>query len=636
MSYNNTPEHNPTHSPNAASSRRRISSSNRVPNNNGQTRQPTFDLSGASSRSYTPRAPQRAAEPTTPPPAASSPQKSPAEEHTTENVPPTPTASVGRSSLLMASGTAVSRVLGLVRNLLLVAALGATGAVADAFDIANKIPNILFAIIAGGVLNAVIVPQVMRAYRSPNAQENLNKLITLSASILLGITLIFTAGASLVVALYTTDDWTEAQTGLAVAFAFWCIPQLFFYGLYTILGQILNARSQFGPYMWAPALNNVISIIGFGLFLLVYAPVATGSVTDLSSWDAPKIAFIGAAATLGVASQALILFVPLYRGGFRWRIQFGVRGIGLRSIGRVGMWTFLALMLDQIAVWVSTKIATAAPENASNGIDVVAGNASYTQALMVYLLPHSLVTVSVATALFTGMSAAAAKNDTETVSALVSKGLRVIAVFTIFATAIFLVLSLPVTKLLIPTLAPEEVEVVSKVVWAMGLGLMPLGAMVLMKWVYYAFEDGKTIFLFQIPVTIVLMLGSLIAALVAPGEWWVFGIGIAMSLSNLIAVILRIGGMTKRLGGMDLARIIRLHVQLVVAAGIAALVGWFVLRVWEFNSSDSVVWAFIVCALVGGLMTAIYLLTLQLMKVQELNALLDPILKKITRKRVSK
>ncbi|WP_029068033.1 murein biosynthesis integral membrane protein MurJ [Jonesia quinghaiensis] len=540
--------------------------------------------------------------------------------------------SLGKSSLLMASGTAVSRALGLVRNILLVAVIGATGLTADAFDVANKIPNILYAIIAGGVLNAVIVPQVTRAYRSKNGDEQVDKLLTFSATVLFGLTLVCTLGATLIVALYTSGDWTDQQLGLAVAFGYWCIPQLFFYGIYTLLGQVLNARGQFGPYMWAPALNNVISIIGFAAFLLTYGPLAIGSEDDLSQWTGPKIAVIGISATAGVIAQALVLLIPLYRSGFRWKLRFGLRGFGLRSVGKVGLWTFLALMLDQIAVWVTTRIATAAPGSASSGVDVIAGNASYTQALMVYLLPHSLVTVSVATALFTGMSAAASGGDIAKVRDLVSQGLRVIAVFTVFATALFLVLSLPITKVMIPTLSVAEVGVVSNVLFAMAFGLVPLGAMVMMKWVYFAFEDGKSIFMFQIPVTIVLMGGAYLFTLLLPGERWVFGIGLAMSLSNLIAVILRVRGITERLGGLDVARIVRLHVQLIVAAGISGLGGWLVLSVWGFDASDSFLWAAFICVIVGTVMTALYLLSLQVMKVQELTALMNPILQKVSRR----
>ena len=551
--------------------------------------------------------------------------------------PATKASSVGHSSIVMASGTAVSRGLGLVRNILLVAVVGgATGPIADAFDIANKIPNILFAVIAGGMLNAVIVPQVVRAYRSPDGQEYLDKLLTLAGSVLLVITLVCTMGASVAVALYTDSGWTSAQVALAVSFAFWCIPQLFFYGLYTLLGQVLNARGQFGPFMWAPVVNNIISIVGLSVFLLVFGSVllkdpATGArlSTDavVASWSTAQVVVLGAVTTLGVVGQALILVVPLWRSGFRWRPRFGFRGAGLGSVGRVGMWTFAAVLLDQVAVLVTSNITSGAPlAAAADGVAEasVAGNGAYTQALMIYLLPHSLITVSIATALFTGMSAAAAGGDVAKVREIVSRGMRVIGVFTIFATAVFIVLSRPVVKIIVPTLNADSVVAVGNVLAAMSLGLAPLGAMVLMKWVYFAFEDGRTVFLIQIPVTVVLVAGAGAVWLLAPGQWWAVGAALAMSASNLVAVLLRVRGMRDRLEGLDLARIVRLHVQLVVSAVLAALTGWLVLHVWGFTPGDTWLRAVWVTLLVLTTMTSVYVLSLRIMGVQELTSLAAP------------
>ena len=551
-------------------------------------------------------------------------------------LPATSTSSVGRSSIVMASGTAVSRGLGLVRNILLVAVVGgATGPIADAFDIANKIPNILFAVIAGGMLNAVIVPQVVRAYRSPDGQEYLDKLLTLAGSVLLVITVVCTLGASVAVALYTDSSWTPAQVALAVSFAFWCIPQLFFYGMYTLLGQVLNARGQFGPFMWAPVVNNVVSIVGLSVFLLVFGRVlledpSTGAhlPTDVvvESWSTAQVTVLGAVTTLGVVGQALILVVPLWRSGFRYRPRFGFRGAGLGSVGRVGLWTFAAVLLDQVAVLVTANITSGAPQAASDGIAAaaVAGPGAYSQALMIYLLPHSLITVSIATALFTGMSAAAAGGDVAKVREIVSRGMRVIGVFTVFATAVFLVLSRPIVKIIVPTLNADSLTAVGNVLAAMSLGLAPLGAMVLMKWVYFAFEDGRTVFLIQIPVTIVLVVGAGAVWLFAPGQWWAVGAALAMSASNLCAVLLRVRGMRDRLEGLDLARIVRLHVQLVVSALVAALLGWLVLHVWGFAPGDSWLRAVGVTILVLTTMTAVYVLALRIMGVSELKSLAAP------------
>src|SRR5690625_7449548 len=127
-------------------------------------------------------------------------------------------------------------------------------------------------------------------------------------------TLNMTLSSSWLIGLYN-DNWTPELTALAVAFGFWCIPQLFFYGLYTLLGQVLNARSIFGPFMWAPVASNVTSIAGFSAFIAIFGRYDAETAHDISSWTGAKIALLGGSATLGIAAQALVLIWPLWRSG---------------------------------------------------------------------------------------------------------------------------------------------------------------------------------------------------------------------------------------------------------------------------------------------------------------------------------
>src|SRR5690606_34978602 len=145
-------------------------------------------------------------------------------------------ASLGRGSIAMSLGTAASRASGLVRSMLLVACVGAVGTVADAFDIGNKLPNVLFALISAGVLPAVLIPQILRAMNAENARERLDKLLSLSGLGLLLLTAVLVVAAPLIVWAYTTSDaWSTDARHLATVFAYWCIPQVFFYGLYMLL-----------------------------------------------------------------------------------------------------------------------------------------------------------------------------------------------------------------------------------------------------------------------------------------------------------------------------------------------------------------------------------------------------------------
>ena len=151
---------------------------------------------------------------------------------------------------------------------------------ADAFNVANTVPNIIYILLAGGVLNTVFVPQVVRAMKEGAERERAytDRLLTLAGLVLAAITLVATLAAPLVVALYTPSTWSDADVAVAVAFAAWCLPQIFFYGIYTMLGQILNARGSFGPMMWAPIVNNLVAIVVGLVFIAVFTvdPAAAG------------------------------------------------------------------------------------------------------------------------------------------------------------------------------------------------------------------------------------------------------------------------------------------------------------------------------------------------------------------------
>ena len=175
-----------------------------------------------------------------------------------------------RSSGVMAAGTVLSRMLGFGRNAVLAAAIG-TDLLATTYNVANTIPNILYILIAGGVLNAVFVPQLVRAMKDVDGgQGYTDRLLTLAGLVLLGLTVLATVAAPLLIWLYTPGSWSDRDVATATAFAFWCLPQIAFYGLYAMLGQVLNARGSFGPMMWAPIVNNVVAIATGLLFIATF------------------------------------------------------------------------------------------------------------------------------------------------------------------------------------------------------------------------------------------------------------------------------------------------------------------------------------------------------------------------------
>jgi len=534
----------------------------------------------------------------------------------------TTTGGMRRGAALMASGTAVSRVLGLVRAQVLILAIAATGEAADAFSVANKLPNILFMLLAGGVLNAVLVPQVVRAYRRNAGQEYVDRLLTLGFAILAAATLVLTAAAPLLVGLYTKGG-SQAQIDLAVTFAYWCLPQLFFYGAYALLGQVLNARGSFGPYMWAPVVNNVVSIVGFLVFIVAFGGFSSSGLTDASEWGPSQVALLAGSATLGVVAQALVLLPAMRRAGVHLRFRWGLRGSGLGRAGTVATWTFVGLGIGQLGFVVVSRVAWAAGHSSAAG--TVAGNAAYDSAFTVFMLPHSLVTVSLATALFTRLSQQAHDGDVDGVRASMSYGLRVVGLFTIIATAVIAVLAVPVTRIVLLTDA-GSVDAVAGVVLAMIVGLPAFGAWSLGQRTYYAYEDAKGMIPIQLAMAAVVVGGSLLGKALLPPSAWVAGAGASMSVSYVLGALVAQWHLRRRLGTVDGPRVVRTHARALVAAVVAAGVGLVVLRVLQSALSGGLVAAVVECVVVGGLMSLVYVGGLKVLRVAELDGLLGPVI----------
>ena len=206
-------------------------------------------------------------------------------------------ASLGRASAIIAGGTLVSRLTGLVRSILLVAVIGSyMSRPADAFAIAATLPTNVYELLAAGVITGIIVPQIVKAAaHSDGGSRFVSKLLTLGTVVLVGATAVVMALAPVLIWMYAAT-YPPEQHALAVAFAYWLLPQLLFYGLYALLGEALNARRVFGPYSWAPTVNNLVSIAGFTIFLVVFG----GPHTQISDWTPTMIALLGGTATLEI------------------------------------------------------------------------------------------------------------------------------------------------------------------------------------------------------------------------------------------------------------------------------------------------------------------------------------------------
>ncbi len=530
--------------------------------------------------------------------------------------------SVARSSVIMASGTIVSRILGFARAVLIAAAIGVTTDAADAFGVANQLPNNVYAIIVGGVLNAVLVPQLVRARSQADGGKGyIDRFVTLALTVFFAVTVIFTMAAPLLVQLYTSG-WSEDQLALATAFAYWCLPQLFFYGLYSILGEVLNSRSEFGPFMWAPVLNNVVSIAGLVAFILIFGADPAGE-RAVSLWEADRISLLAGSATLGVAAQALILFVSWKKIGLALNLNFHFRGFGLRPALKAASWSLAMVLVTQIGGLVQTAVASTAVAGREAGLEV-ASVAAAAIAWLIFMLPHSVVTVSIATAYFTRMSQHAANSKLDEFVKDLTTGLRVIALVSVISTATLMMLAYSIARVFVgeypATLA------LGNVIVALMVGLVPFSVVYMIQRAFFALEDTRSPFIFTTIQIAIHITGSLTLGATVPKQWLVVSISILTACSILVQGLIGYLMLRRRIGAMGEGSFIKSLLGFVLAAIPAAAVGYAVM-VWLGGIApgsftlNSVFSAVLTSALVGATMVICYLATLWIFRVSELREL---------------
>jgi putative peptidoglycan lipid II flippase len=527
-------------------------------------------------------------------------------------------ASVARSSAVMAAGTVASRVTGFVRDIVLIWATG-TAVFADAYNVANTVPNIIYILLVGGALNAVFVPQLVRAMRDdPDGGEAFaNRLLTASALTLLTISVVAVIAAPLIVSAYAltyTRAGAEADFAVATTFARFFLPQIFFYGLHVMLGQVLNARGRFGPMMWTPILNNLV-VIATGLAFLA---VTAGTEPTTTTVTPGEIRLLGIGTTLGVVVQALALLPYLSATGFRFRPRFDFRRSGLRKSYQLATWTLLFVLVNQIAYLVVVQIATAA-----GSAEYGAGFTPYAKAHLILMLPHSVVTVSVVTALLPRMSRAAHGGQLEQLRADLSYGLRLTGVVLVPSAFAFLVFgpSMAVVMYAHGHTSVAEAEYVGYTLSAFALGLIPFSAHHQMLRVFYAFEDTRT------PVSINVWIAGANMALAAacawllPLRWVVVGLAASYSLSYVLGAVLSWHRIRSRVGSLGTHHVMRTYNRLVVASVVAALPA-IVASVVVTATLGSGVLGSAVTILGGGLlMLATFLLVASRLHINELTTL---------------
>lgn len=535
-----------------------------------------------------------------------------------------------RSSAVMAAGTVVSRLTGLIRNLLLVAALG-TSIFADTFNVANTLPTIVYILLAGGALNSVFVPQLIRAMKDdPDGGEAFtSRLLTIITLILAVITALSVIFSPLLVRIYApkfTNQGIETEFSLTVTFMRYCLPQILMMGIFVMWSQVGNARGKFGPMMWAPVANNLVVIAVLIIFLAIAPDVTAETISS------GQVALLGLGTSLGFVVQAALLFPVVAKSGLNLRPRFDWKDSNLTKSFKLGAWTLLFVFINQIGYLVVVNVATATSAAAKiAGLTTGVGFTPYSYAYFVFILPHSIITVSVITALLPRISRFAANNEKTKVRNELEKSLTNVAVATVPSAIAFLFFGTAIATLLFSGSTRADSAQIGLVLAGFSLGLVPYSAQLLLLRGFYAFEDTRTPVLINFASTALSILLCIISGEVLPLKWVTVGLAVALGLGNLLGTVITLKSLGKKVGSFHYTSLLKSHLRLTFVALLAGTPAFALYFVIEQKFGTSLIMVGFNLTLAGSAMWALYLLFGSLLKVNEINSLRIQVIRRLGR-----
>jgi putative peptidoglycan lipid II flippase len=520
---------------------------------------------------------------------------------------------LARSSKAMALGTLVSRATGFLRTFVFLWALGLF-TTANAYNTANTLPNTVYYLMLGGVFTSVVVPMLVRsAKEDPDRGEGYaRRIYSLGVICLLGVTLIATVFAQPIASLYGGNLGAKNEYHLTVVFAYFFIPQIFFYGMDSLLGAILNVRGRFGANMWTPVINNVVVIFVGILFVVTVGKPGISSGT-ISSYG---VELLGIGTTLGIVIQSIALFPVMWRAGFNMKLTFSFRRAEIAEIGRMSGWMFGYVFSQWLGNLVVTRVANSAPANA--------GISAYANAYQLFQLPYAIVGISVISALLPRMSGHANDRRYSLVREDFSKGVRLASVIVVPAAVFLAVLGAPLCEFLFGHghTTWEQARYVGEVFGAFCLGLLPFMLTQLQLRVFYSFHESRTPAVIGMLMLIIGVIGYMVVKVaVSPGHI-VVGLAFAFDFMTLAGAVIAWPLLLRRVGSLDGWRITRSLVRMFLATIPGLLFAFVAMAVIGSFLHQGPLYGLVTTIVGGGGALLLYAICSRLLGIEEFRTLM--------------
>ncbi len=473
----------------------------------------------------------------------------------------TPTESIGRATGLMFIGTLLSRLTGAVRTVVL-AAFGLE-AVTDAYLQANTTPNMIFELVAGGVLSATLIPLFAQLVRrgTRRAQEGLDAIVSLVGVLVVVASIVLALAAPLVLRLTITGDANAAKRDLAAKLLPLFAPQVAIYGFVTIATSLLNVRRRFFAPMVAPVLNNLM-VIGVLLWVRqsLHNETAARQLANLASNGRLRL-LLGLGTTAGVAAMALAMIPSLRRAGVSLNWRWEPRHPAIREIVRLSVWTFGYVACNQVALLITQRLA-----NRVNG-----DYSAYTLAYQTYfLLPHGLFAVSIATALQPRLADAFLDRRRGRFRSTLSRGITTQLTIMIPAAAGYLVLAKPIVSILrFGSLSDDGVARLAQTLQYFVVGLPAFSVFLLLMNACKAMRNTKLAFWINGAETLTNI--GLAFAFVGLG-YGVKGLALGYALAYCFGAIIAFVAVGRRTRGLHGGDVLNATWRIIVASAAMAIV----------------------------------------------------------------
>lgn len=468
-------------------------------------------------------------------------------------------ASLMRSTGSMAVANLASRVTGFVRMILILTVLGP--AVASAFNTANTLPNMITELVLGSVLTAMFMPLLAKS-----AQEDedggvsfIRRLLTVTSVLALVAAVIAVACAPLLTELNLGDG--EVNTSLATAFAFLLLPQIFFYGVFSVMLAILNYNGIFKPGAWAPVWNNVVAIATLALFAVVGSGIDASAPVNILSGP---ILLLGLGTTLGVVVQAVILIPALRRAGVSLRPEWGLDP-RIKQFGGHALAGVTYVLISQVGLIMTNRIGSNADEGAI---------AIYQTFWLLLQVPYGIIGVTLLTAINPRLADNGIAGRTDAVVRDISLGTR-LSLFGLLPIIAFMTAFGPTIATGLFRYGNFDAHSADILGLTLAFGaftLIPYAIVLLQQRVFYAREDYWTPTLMILAITVVRVVLSLIVPMVTEQRSHVVvGLALANGIGWLIGAAAGYVLLRRSLGPLRGRETLRSAVWTLAASIIGAL-----------------------------------------------------------------